>query len=174
MDRMTFRQTRSSGSFNWRNSRSDHGGAHEGERGREVLQARDRIYRVTERSNSMQIFGVVVNRDDTVRVLSADVVKETPQFYIIQAPQSHDWRVRSDFTSAFGYSKRIGKASANTTARVALERYMARRQQHKASAQAVIAQATKQIASANELLMHLPELAQSVAAVDPVAGVSNG
>jgi hypothetical protein len=80
----------------------------------------------------MQIFGVVVNPDDTVRVIARDVVKET-------------------------YSERIVKADARTSARAALEHYMARRQRQKADAQAVVAQATRQIASANELLMREPE-----------------
>jgi hypothetical protein len=34
----------------------------------------------------MQIFGVVVNPDDTVRVIARDVVKETPQFYFMARP----------------------------------------------------------------------------------------
>lgn len=118
-----------------------------------------------------QIFGVVVERDDTVRVLATDVAKVTPQFYCIEAPKTDDWRERSDFHSAFGYRNRIEKGFAHVTARAALEAYMAKRQRDKENARAVVAQATKQIASANELLMHLPESPPAVAAVVP--GVEN-
>jgi hypothetical protein len=106
----------------------------------------------------MQIFGVVVNPDDTVRVIARDVVKETPQFYFMARPAADlPWREHQDMRAAFGYSERIVKADARTSARAALEHYMARRQRQKADAQAVVAQATRQIASANELLMREPE-----------------
>jgi hypothetical protein len=121
----------------------------------------------TEGVNSMQVFAVKVNRDDTVSVVSAEVVKETPVYYFREKMSYEDPR-----RSAFNYSERIEKAGAHTSARSALEAYMRRRQRDKAGALAVAGQATKQIASANELLMHLPEEPQSVGAVDPVAGVT--
>ena len=105
-----------------------------------------------------QLYAVVVNRDDTVRVVSVDVVKETPQYYVIEARvRDLKWndpeRERRD---AFGYSDRQLKERSFTSARAALEAYMTRRQRDKANAQSVIGQATKQVASANELLMQLP------------------
>lgn len=50
---------------------------------------------------------------------------------------------------------------------------MKKRQTHKKAAQETIAQATKQIASANDLLMHLPadESASPLDAVDPSVGI---
>jgi hypothetical protein len=105
----------------------------------------------------MQIFGVAVNTDDTVRVIARDVVKETPQFYFVaRLAADLPWREYQDIRAAFGYSERIAKDASHVSARSALAHYMARRQRDKANAQAVISQATKQIASANELLMHLP------------------
>lgn len=116
------------------------------------------------RGIEMQIFGVVVNRDDTVRVLAADVAKETPQFYVIAVPEfGNDWRASSDFRAAFGYTSRIMKQKAHLSERAALQSYMAMRRRHAEDAKDVIAQATKQIASANELLMRLSD-ASSVAA----------
>jgi hypothetical protein len=106
----------------------------------------------------MQLFQIVVNRDDSVQLASVDVVKETPQFYFI-TPKQRDlaWNdPKRTLRDAFGYSDRILKDCAFTSARAALTFYMARRQMDKANAKAVVAQATKQIASANELLMHLP------------------
>lgn len=99
----------------------------------------------------MKVYAVKVNRDDSVSVVSADVVKETPLYYF---REEIDWQ--DPRHGAFRYSTRMEKAFAHTTARAALEHYMERRQRDKANAQAVIGQATKQIASANELLMHLP------------------
>ena len=109
----------------------------------------------------MKIYAIAVNKDDTVRVVSIDVVKETPQFYITYA-----WKLmsdlkysdprRSDLRDAFGCSDRTLKAGAFTSAGAALTAYMERRQRDKAAAQSVVGQATKQIASANELLMQLP------------------
>lgn len=123
----------------------------------------------------MKIYAVKVNRNDTVRVVSVEVVKETPQFYIIDDARGLDWNdPRREDRSAFGYSSRVQKQNAHTTERAALEHYMARRQRDKEHAKAVVAQATKQVASANELLMHLPtsEEPQSADAVDPVAASS--
>lgn len=111
----------------------------------------------------MQLFAVKVNRDDTVKVVAVEVAKVTPQFYVRE--DFGDWN--DDRRGAFPWSKRIPKESAFLTDRAALQAYMARRQEQKAIAQAVVGQATKQIASANELLMHLPEEPQAVAAVDP-------
>lgn len=112
----------------------------------------------------MQVFAVVVNRDDTVKVVAEDVVKVTPAFYFI-ANRSRDdvpWQERH----AFGYSQRLDKSCAHVTAQSALSAYMARRQRDKENARAVVAQATKQIAAANEALQALPP---AVDAVDPVA-----
>ena len=100
-----------------------------------------------------EIFAVVVNKDDTVRVVSRVVERTTAQFYYIPKPPNDAlW----DERYPFGYNARIEKQFAHTSARAALEHYMARRQRDKENAKAVIAQATKQIASANEALMHLP------------------
>ena len=101
----------------------------------------------------MKLFAVVVNKDDTVRVVSREVERVTAQFYYIPEPsQDAPW----DERYPFGYGQRIVKALAHTSARAALEDYMARRQRDKEDARAVVAQATKQIASANELLMREP------------------
>ena len=110
----------------------------------------------------MQIFAVRVHRDDTVSTVAVDVVKETPQFYFIEWPDGDD-------CYAFGYSKRIPKDGAFTSALAALEHYVARRQRDTANAQAVVAQATKQIASANIALMQAAVgVGTWSAAVDPV------
>lgn len=103
------------------------------------------------------LYGVVVNRDDTVRVVSHPA-KETPSLYLL-GHERYDWNdPRREAHNAVGnYRSRVPKSAAFTSARAALEAYMKRRQSDKASAQAVIGQATKQIASANELLMHLPD-----------------
>jgi hypothetical protein len=102
----------------------------------------------------MKLFAVVVNRDDTVRVVARDVQKTTRLFYYIgdAADDIKDFSERW----AFGYRSRIGKDLAHTSARSALEAYMKRRKNDKQNALSVAGQATKQIASANELLMHLP------------------
>lgn len=102
------------------------------------------------RRPTAQLFAVLVNRDDTVRVVARDVQKTTPHFYYIDKREraNDDW----DVHRAFGWSTRIEKSAAHVTARAALEAYMAKRQRDKANAKAVIAQATKQIASANEAL----------------------
>ena len=97
-----------------------------------------------------ELFAVKVNRDDTVQVLSIAVTKETPYYYYItDIKDSNDPR-----RGLWGWGTRVEKSVAMLSARAALEVYMARRQRDKANAKAVIAQATKQIASANELLMH--------------------
>lgn len=105
----------------------------------------------------MQIFGVLVNRDDTVTVVAADVVKQTRMFYVRE--KFAGWE--DPRRPAFPYSERVDKSVAHLTARSALEAYMAKRQRDKENAKAVVAQATKQIASANELLMHLPPASSS-------------
>lgn len=96
----------------------------------------------------MELFAVAVNRDDTVRVVAVPVVKETPMFYFIDPPDNEDRYV-------LGYGRRIDKAGAHTTAVAALDAYMEQRRRHKEAAREVVAQATKQIASANELRMAL-------------------
>lgn len=101
----------------------------------------------------MKIYAVAVNRDDTVSVVSVTVDRETPQYYFCECIPSLRW---DDPRRAFGYGKRIIKERAFISERAALEAYMARRQRDKANAQGVVGQATKQIASANELLMKLP------------------
>lgn len=115
----------------------------------------------------MKIFDVVVNRDDTVQVVSVDVVKETKTFYFIASRR--DVPYREPIYGAFGGSwvTRIPKGRTFTTARAALKHYMERRQTAKQNALTLIGQATKQIASANELLMAEPT---SPDAVDPVGG----
>lgn len=102
----------------------------------------------------MELFAVKVNRDDTVSVVSVTVKSETAQNYVL--PRVGWEEPGHDAISAYGFRTRIAKSQAHTTARAALEAYMKRRQEDKANAQCVIGQATKQIASANELLMHLP------------------
>lgn len=95
----------------------------------------------------MELFAVEVNRDDTVRVVSVPVEKETAQFYYIGTAER---------CAAFGYNSRVLKENAYTSARAALDAYMQRRQWDKQHALTVAGQATKQIASANELRMQLP------------------
>jgi hypothetical protein len=101
----------------------------------------------------MKVYGVAVNRDDTVRVESAEVVRETRLYYFREK--------FGDYTdtrgAAFDWCERIPKERAHLSARAALEAYMRRRQSDKQDALAVAGQATKQIASANELLMKEPE-----------------
>lgn len=95
----------------------------------------------------MELYGVLVNADDTVRVVSVPVVKETAKSYFIARPA---W----DVGNAFGmrWVERIDKRGrAFTSACEALDAYMAMRQSDKAAALSVAGQATKQIASANEL-----------------------
>ena len=117
----------------------------------------------------MELFQVAVNKDDSVRVARIGVIKETRLFYYIESRASLRDLKWSDpkraERDAFGYSDRVDKSGAFTTPRAALENYMTRRQRDKSNAQAVVAQATKQIASANELLMKEPLAAD---AVDPV------
>ena len=102
------------------------------------------------------LYAVVVNRDDTVRVVSHQAT-EKQTFYAL-GRGNYEWNDprREAFNAVGNYRTRVSKDRACTSARAALEAYMKRRQSDKASAQAVIGQATKQIASANELLMHLP------------------
>lgn len=107
----------------------------------------------------MQIFGVLVN-DATVQVVAAEVVKVTPQFFVRE-----EWGWRDERRAAFPFSKRVEKKCAHLTPRAALEHYMAKRQRDKSNAQSVVGLATRQIASANELLMREPPPA--VDAVDP-------
>lgn len=116
----------------------------------------------------MKVYAVKVNRDDTVQVISAEVNKETPQFYMITFPSGED-------RYAFGYSNRLPKCSpkAALSERNALERYMAKRQLDRDHAKSVIGQANKQIASANELLMHLPPDERSESAPSDPAVVAN-
>lgn len=102
--------------------------------------------------DTKHLYAVKVRRDDTVEVVTTEVVKETPQFFIISHHADGDGY-------PFGYSTRLVKERAHTSARDAVEAYMGKRQRDKEHAKAVIAQATKQIASANELLMHLPAAA---------------
>jgi hypothetical protein len=102
-------------------------------------------------ANSLQIFTVVVNRDDTVQVVAANVIKETPLYYMLEDRSKFDYQDRR--RDAFGFSSRKEKAFCHTSPRAALEHYMKKRQQDKQNALAVAGQATKQIASANELLM---------------------
>jgi hypothetical protein len=117
----------------------------------------------------MQIFAVIVKRDDEIGVVARDVVRETRQFYYIADPPADaDWSEKY----AFNWSRRINKGSAFTSARSAVEHYMKRRQTDKQNALTVAGQCTKQIASANELLMHLPEAPPAADAVDPHAGAS--
>lgn len=107
----------------------------------------------------MNLYAVIVNLDDTVRVVSRDVVKETPQFYFITRG-GHDmpWNERN----AFGYSERISKVVAHTTPQASVRAYMTRRQRDKETARAVVAQATKQIASASEALQALGDYGSSI------------
>lgn len=94
------------------------------------------------------LYGVAVNKDDSVRVVSVPVKRETSKSYFTERPA---W----DVSSAFGMNwvTRRGKSEFRLflSADAALDAYMRQRQQDKADANAVVAQATKQIASANEL-----------------------
>lgn len=101
----------------------------------------------------MKLFAVAVNRDDTVQVVSTEVVRETRMYYFREDYSGMPYN--DPRRSAFGYTVRIDKDRAYTSARAALEAYMAKRQRHKSEAQSIIGQATKQIASANELLTKL-------------------
>src|SRR5688572_9277033 len=110
------------------------------------------------------VYTVKVNRDDTVRVVAGEVVRSTALNYMVKGPGPD-----TEDAYAFGYAmglQRVGKSTACTTPRAALARYMERRQEDKRRALSVAGQATKQIASANELLMKEP--VESAPAVDAV------
>ena len=104
----------------------------------------------------MKIYEVAVKRDDTVAVVSVNVLKETPQFYMIES-RSGDLKWDDPLRNAFGGSwcSRIEKRRTHISARAALDAYIEKRQTHKANMQTAIDQATKQIASANELRMKI-------------------
>ena len=101
-----------------------------------------------------RLYTVVVNRDDTVRVESVAVLRETPQFYFIES-KNRDLRWADpeyQRRDAFGYSDRVPRERFRLSAKEAIRVYMQRRQRDKDDALTVAGQATKQIASANELL----------------------
>ena len=104
-----------------------------------------------------RIYTAEVGPDDSVVVYSVAVVKETPQYHYIE-PKHRGLRwddpeyKRRD---AFGYSDRVPKTRFYATERDAVEAFMEWRQHRKSAAQTEIGRLTKQIASANELLMRL-------------------
>jgi len=102
------------------------------------------------------IFAVSIGRDNLPRVVSANVLSETPQFYTID---------RSDAGAAFGYRSRPLKRNCETTPEGALLRYVVQRERDRDNALAVVKQAEAQIDVARVLLQSY----KSATTVDAVA-----